>query len=219
MLLETERQSRDGSATLLPLPMTPPERATRRLDLSSPANRERFERAFYAGFEHITHNRIVRWLWDWDHDARRLRTRIPYSDQQIWSLHTADNDLWAAIAANTRLQQLQSAAFGFAVPPDLAEDARAGRVCEFLTIFAVGEKSLPRKLPLWREVFSDLRRDGFTHALATTAPKMLPLYRWIEGTVIGERQIDGETRLFLIFDLQRTRRHTLPTHSKSQSLP
>jgi len=77
-------------------------------------------------------------------------------------------------------------------------------VCEFLTFFAVGEKSLTRKLPLWREMFHDLQDNGFTHVLATTAPRMLPLYRWIHAEVIDTVRLEGEERLFLQFNLSRT---------------
>jgi len=185
----------------------PATRATRRLDCGDPAAVESYERAFYAGFESATHNRLVRWLWDWDHASRRLRTRIPYADQQIWILPEASAGLWAAIAVNVRLRELQGAAFGFSVPPNLADAAAAGRVCEFLTFFAIGERSLSKKLPLWREMFRDLREEGFTHALATTAPRMLPLYRWIDAQVLAETRLEGETRHFLVFDLARTRRH------------
>lgn len=184
-----------------------PARATRPLDLRDPDEVKAFERAFYSGFQQATHNRIVHWLWDWDHDTRRLRTRIPYDHQQIWTLRTESHAIWAAIAVNTRLQTLQSAAFGFSLPPALQEAAAQRQVCEFLTIFAVGERSLARKLPLWREVFAELQEAGFRHAVATTAPKMFPLYRWIDVEVIEEKQIEGETRLFLQFDLTRTTRH------------
>lgn len=182
-------------------------RVTRRLDGSDAGEVEAFERAFYRGFEQVTHNRLIRWLWDWDHAARRVRTRIPYGDQQIWVLSERPGEIWAAIAVNTRLARLQGEAFGFTVPAALREAAAAGRVCEFLTLFAVGDKSLVRKLPLWREVFQDLQAGGFTHALATTAPRMLPLYRWIQVEILDRKQIEGEERLFLQFDLSRTRRH------------
>ena len=123
------------------------------------------------------------------------------------ALQDPQGRVWAAIAVNVGMHQLQSAAFGFTVPEALREAASAHRVCEFLTLFAVGDPSLSRKLPLWREVFHDLHAAGFTHALATTAPKMLPLYRWIKAEVIGEAHIEGESRVFLQFHLGRRKRH------------
>jgi hypothetical protein len=181
-------------------------RVTRLLDLNDPREVEAFERGFYAGFEEATHNRLVRWLWDWDHEARRLRTRIPYADQRIWALHDSEGALTSAIAVNVALRSLQAAAYAFAVPAALAADGETGRVCEFLTFFATGEHDFGRKRRLWRELFDDLRATGFSHAVATTSPKILPVYRWMGATVVGEVRIEGEMRLFLHFDLRRTAR-------------
>jgi hypothetical protein len=183
------------------------QRATRRLDTGDPAEIAAYETAFYRGFERATHNRLVRWLWDWDCEAGRLRTRIGYDDQRIWVLPGERGLVTAGIAVNVRLKQLQASAFGFGVPQELREEAEAGRVCEILTLFAVGDGGLGWKLPLWREVFADLRAEGFTHALATTAPKMLPLYRFIRARILGQAEIEGETRFFLQFDLSRIRRN------------
>lgn len=173
-------------------------RATRLLATDNVEEIARFERGFYTAFSHATHNRLVRWLWDWDHDAHRLRTRIPYAEQRIWVLTDGAGELTAAIAVNTALCTLQGAAYGFAVPPGL------GRVCEFLTFFSVGDASLSRKHTLWTELFDDLRSEGFTQALATTSPKILPMYRRMGVEVIGETTLEGEVRYFLQFDLTRT---------------
>jgi hypothetical protein len=180
------------------------ERMTRLLALDEEHEVAAFERAFYQGFERATHNRLVRWLWEWEDAGRRLRTRIPYAEQRIWVLGGEAASLGAAIAVNVRLQTLQAAAYGFTVPVDLAAAAKAGRVCEFLTFFVVGDRSLTSKHALWTEMFDDLRAAGFTHALATTAPKVLPMYRRMGVEVIGEAAIEGEVRYFLRFDLRRT---------------
>lgn len=177
-----------------------PSRATRVLDLGDPAEIGCFERGFYEGFSQATHNRLVRWLWEWDDAARRLRTRIPYAEQKIWGLTDPAGTLTGAIAVNTALRTLQGAAYGFAVPGELS----TGRVCEFLTLFVVRNFSLTNKHALWTELFHDLRAEGFTHAVATTSPKILPLYRWAGARVIGEAAIEGEVRLFLQFDLAHT---------------
>jgi hypothetical protein len=181
-------------------------RVTRLLDLNDPREIEAFERGFYAGFEEATHNRLVRWLWDWDHEAHRLRTRIPYADQRIWALHDREGALTSAIAVNVALRSLQAAAYGFAVPAVLSAAGETGQVCEFLTFFATGEHDFARKRRLWRELFEDLRATGFRHAVATTSPKVLPIYQWMGAAVIEEVRVDAETRLFLHFDLSRTAR-------------
>jgi hypothetical protein len=172
-------------------------RRTRLLDRTDPREIAAYERAFYLGFRRAAHNRLVRWLWEWDDAAERLRTRVPYAEQEIWVLPDAAGGVDAAIAVNTTLQTLQAAAYGFSAPV-LGPGTRS---CEFLTFFAVGNFSLAGKFPLWTEMFADLQARGFTHALATTAPKVLPLYRWMGAQEIARREIEGETRVFLLFDL------------------
>lgn len=180
------------------------ERWTRLLAVADEGEVAAFEHAFHQAFQKATHNRLVRWLWEWDDAEQRLRTRIPYADQRVWMIPAPDGSPGAAIAVNVRLRTLQAAAYGFATPAELADAANEGRVCEFLTFFVVGDHSLTSKHALWTEMFDDLRAAGFTHALATTAPKVLPMYRRMGVQVIGEAEIEGEVRYFLRFDLRRT---------------
>lgn len=176
-----------------------PARRTRLLSREDPTEIVAYERAFYRGFEKAAHNRLVRWLWEWDDTERRLRTRIPYAEQEIWVLPDAAGGVDAAIAVNLALRTLQAAAYGFAVPA-LGPGTRC---CEFLTFFTVGNYSLAGKFPLWTEMFADLHVRGYTHALATTAPKILRLYRWMGAQEIGRKEIEGEVRHLLLFDLAR----------------
>ena len=192
------------------------ERKSRRLNASDPAVREAFEQFFYRGFEHATHNKLIQTLWEWDLPNRRLRTRVPYEDQLLWGRYTGER-FDAGVAVNVRLRELQSAAFGFEVPPELAPHAAKGQVCEFLTLFVVEDHSLPGILAFWKEVFAELRAEGFTHALATTATKILPLYRRIGAIVIDEAVIQGEARHFLQFDLACTNRSVNPASCRQDA--
>jgi hypothetical protein len=188
--------------------MTTPARLephTRRLAANDPAVQESFEQLFYRGFAHATHNRLIQTLWEWDVPNRRLRTRIPYTDQAIWARCTGER-FDAAISVNLTLRELQSAAYDFSVPPELAPQAAQGRVCELLALFVVEDNSLAGMFAFWNDVFEALRGEGFTHALATTASRILPLYRRMGALVIAETVIDGQSRHFLHFDLARTSR-------------
>lgn len=185
---------------------SPAASLTRRLDLSDPREIEAYEHAFHAAFERATHNRLVRWLWEWDDAGRRLRTRIPYEDQAIWVLPATPGSVTTGLGVNVRMRQLQASAFGFRLPGIEGSGLEEPRFCEILTLFIVRRESLRRQLAVWREVFGGLRELGFTHAVATTAPKVLPLYRFLGARVLAEACLEGEQRIFLEFDLARTRR-------------
>lgn len=185
---------------------TTQQRILRRLDLSDAEQIVEFERLFYAGFERANHNRLVRQLWEWDHADGRLRTRIPYVEQQIWGMQSEEGMLTGGVAVNVALRTLQAAAYGFSLAPVLAAAGERGQICEFLALFSVHEPSFSRMSALWKELFDDLRGEGFTHAVATTSPKILPMYRWAGATCLGEVQIGEEKRIFLLFDLLRTQR-------------
>lgn len=184
-------------------------RAVTRLNLADPAQVFAYESAFYASFASATHNRLIHWLWDWDHDTRRLRTKLGYDVQAVYAMRDPAGAIDAAIGVNLRPPPLQAAAFGFALPAHLPPE----RTVEFLTLFAPGEHSLTRKLILWREVFEDLLHAGYTDAVATTAAKVLPLYLYMGATRLAEAAPEGEARYFLHFDLS-----TVPGQRRSRRI-
>jgi hypothetical protein len=188
-----------------------PEHQLECLDTSRLAEREAYERAFYEGFRRAAGNRLIRPWWQWDDDAGRLATRIPYEEQIIFVLRDdASGAIRVAMAVYHALRSFQSAAYGFPPP------AEPRGCCELLTGFSAREPRLPTTLLFWRSSFGALCFRGYHTAYATTAPRVLGFYLRTGARVIGEREIDGETRYFLEFDLshrewrggrdQRTRR-------------
>ena len=176
----------------------------RLLDLENSAELEQFEKAFFRGFQQSGHNQLIRWLWQWDEPRQRLRTRVPYEDQKIW-VGGSGSSISVGIAVNVRLALLQSTAFGFSIPDALSN---AGRLCEFLAFFSNGDHSLANGHAIWTEVFKALQGLGFSEAVATSAAKVLPLYRRMGAKILDEREVEGEKRFFLRFELMRTARWT-----------
>lgn len=166
------------------------------LDPADAAAIAAYEGSFHAAFSAVTDNRLIRWLWQWDDHARRLRTRIPYEDQAIYLQHGADGDIIAALAVNLALRQVQGNAFGFSLP-------ETAGCCEFLTVFVNAGHDLKTRYAFWSDCFADLRRRGLHTAYATTARRPLGLYRRLGGEVIETAEIEGEERFFLRFRLER----------------
>lgn len=166
-----------------------------RLDVSSDLDRASYERLFYAAFQRAVGNKLIRELWIWSDGAGRLRTRVPYDEQIIYVLRDSAARIVTALAVNCELRSFQSAAFGFAAPP-----VRRG-CCELLAVSAVGEHRLKTRFQFWRDAIADLSANGFHTAYATTARRALKAYLRLRADVLDEREIAGEKRYFLKFNL------------------
>lgn len=180
------------------------------LDTSDAEERAAYERAFYAAFLRVSGNRLIRSLWRWDDAGRRLATRIPYEDQVVFAGRDECGHIETVIATNVALREFQSAAFGFEPAPG------AVGCCEFLTFFTVRDFRLAVKMRFWEACFAELRQRGLHMAYATTAARLLPIYRRIGGEVLDEAVVEGEARYFLRFSLDRHwMRQTRHPHSGS----
>ena len=133
------------------------------LDTRDPDAVRAYERAFYSAFRRATANRLVRKLWLWNDAEGRVATRIPYSDQRIYTLVGPSGAIHAALAANLAMREFQSAAFGF-TPAE-----RDGAV-EVLTFFSTSS-DVGGTTRLFRGFVEDIHGDGRHTAFATTAER------------------------------------------------
>jgi hypothetical protein len=167
------------------------------LDLSEPAAVAEYERAFYEGFVGVVGNRLIRDLWIWDDEARRLRTRVPYEDQVVFVARNGEGRIETAFATNLALRHFQSEAYGFSIEGDAAGCG------EVLTFFTLGAKRLGERLLFVDACFAELRARGLHTAYTTIGPHLLLTYRRLGAEVLAAREIRGETRYFLRFSVQR----------------
>jgi hypothetical protein len=165
------------------------------LDTRDPEALRNYERAFYAAFRRATANRLVRKLWMWNDDEGRVATRIPYSDQRIYTLRNRAGEIQAALAANVAMREFQSAAFGFT-------PAEPQGAVEVLTFFSTAAE-VRGTTQLFRSFVEETRASGRHTALATTAERPFRVYRRIGWELVAEREIETERRYFLRFDLRR----------------
>jgi len=164
------------------------------LEMDQGAAREEYERLFYTSFLKASNNRLVHTLWAWDHDTRRLATRIGYEDQMIFGARDGTGRLESAIAFNVLLKDFQSLAFGFPPPRD------STGCFEVLTFFS-RNSSLQLQLHLWSHCLGQMTVRGFHTAFATTAHRPLKSYVRIGWKAIGRGLVNGEERSFLSYDL------------------
>ena len=171
------------------------------LNPADPETLREYESTFHDCFAKVTSNRLIHRLWLWDYSAGRVAVRIPYGQQTILGLRDVAGRLDTAMAFNTGMRELQSAAFGFAVP-------HACRYFEILTFFSLGDRTLQVKLEFWRRCLEELRARGFRDGYATTAARPLAAYRRLGWRVIDETSLDGEQRYFLHYNLAVEARST-----------
>jgi len=167
------------------------------LDVSSPALIAEWERAFYKGFSHVTGNRLIRTLWQWDDEQQRLATRIPYADQVIYYWRDPEGIIASSIATNIAMTQFQSSAFGF--QPDRSDGSP--RSCELIAAFSLSDRSFSHVIEVRNAALADLYERGFRRAYLTTADKIYNLWMRCGARVLGEALIEGERRRFLEFPL------------------
>jgi hypothetical protein len=175
------------------------------IDLSDQQQLINYERAFYNSFVKVESNRLVRQLWLWDRQAKRLATCIPYGDQIIYALWTAQGDIDTGFAVNTTLKAFQSVAYGFPPPVDPAGS------CEILTFFSVTDRRAAVKIKFWQQCSQELARLGFHTAYATCAPHPLKTFCRVGGQVLAEADIQKERRFFLKFSLGNSPKNCLPS--------
>ena len=159
----------------------------------------RYERAFYDAFIVLRHNRLIHKIWDWDHEKKRLKTRIPYECQILFAWISAENRLMAGWGINTSGDHFQAGAFGF------SPRAERGTWCEGIAFFTVEHYRIPGHLFarsfLRGFCYPELARRGFRMLYTTCAEKPLPAYLRMGLTLIEQTVIEDQARYFLELDL------------------
>jgi len=164
------------------------------LNTSAAAELQVYEHAFFEAFKRAKGNRLIRQLWLFDDASDRLATRIPYDEQLVYVMRDTSAAIIAGMGVNTAMRSFQGASFGF------RPENPAG-CCELLTMFSLGEYRLEKRFRFYKGVFADLRKRGFHTAYATTAQRPLQTYVRSGGRILEEKEIEGEMRYFLRFDL------------------
>jgi hypothetical protein len=167
------------------------------LNTEAPGEVAEFERALYQAFaKSLATDPIVKYVWDVDVPAQRIRTKVPYTRQLI---HVArlDGVIAAAGAANLDLTgPWQLDMLGFTI------DKTQPHICEALMIFNnqrdFGEQSMSLFETVGREMVAQLKRaHGIRRVYGSCPPSKLQgylLYGWRE---IGSRVIEGCQELLL----------------------
>lgn len=161
-----------------------------------------YEQTLYANFYPILEkNPLVRDLWDWDDANRRMRTRVPYSQQLVFLMrHKLTGAIASSVGVNTDVESFwQAGEYGFKRPE--ADEAP----CELL-ILAHGDSTRLNGVYIIRNfiykyIFSGLYGRGYRCAYTTTADHLRRAYLWVGATLMDERVVSGHRRSLMYWDL------------------
>ncbi|HEY8401186.1 MAG TPA: hypothetical protein VIK89_07990 [Cytophagaceae bacterium] len=171
------------------------------LDLTNTPSVIDFEKAFYKAFVNLHSNQLVRKIWDWDKENERLKTKISYENQVIFTWKNPKGEIKCATAVNINNNLSQFANFGFKVP-----DNKQGKYCEVLTLFT---QNIERTNGIRLDRFflrgfciAHLQHQGYNYILSTCAQRPLNTYlRW-GWEIVDEATIENEKRYFLYYDIK-----------------
>lgn len=188
--------------SMTPIPLSPISKHEhfQSLDLTDDALLSEFERLFYQAFSQRKNQRLVRQIWSWDDDEKRISLRNPKESIMVHASYNTKGqpEFYIAGVENPRYSQFEQ--FGFKKPADL------GKCLEICTLFSTPHcmhgLSYMNSTLIKEFSLPFLRACGFTSVLATCNDRLLNLYlRW--GCKVLDRRSfsGGSTRHFLLYML------------------
>jgi hypothetical protein len=170
------------------------------VDVTDDRQVREYERHFYQAYARLADNKLVRLIWDWDDERQRVRAKIPYADQVIYSARDADGRLAAAMAVNLSYPaRAQAAAFGF-------DPVDGDGCCEILNVIATPHHRETARAAYESFIsgfgYEDLVSHGFEAAYSTCTRRRLRPYQRLGAQVLGQTTIAGEARFFLRWPLR-----------------
>jgi hypothetical protein len=167
------------------------------LDHNNQAEVHSYERAFYRSFGHLEN---CDHIWNFDHKAKTVSTKIPYETQEIYVVRAGERVV-AAVALNFGLRApLQLEIEGFSI------DKTGNDFCEILQMFS--QLDLMSGTPLLQKLAGfftkKLMEKKIARLYGTCSPKLVPRYERIGLRAVGELVYRGEKVYLLEIDFRKS---------------
>jgi hypothetical protein len=161
---------------------------------------EDFERSFYRAFVTIENNILIRKIWNWDDENKRLKLKNNFDDLVILVWKSPNEILKCGVVANLNTDDTQLGKFGFAFP-----SFKPKPHCEIVTLFTdLSDRKIGVSLNrhfLKAYCIPYMAEMGYKSLYSTCAEKPLKTYlRW-GWELIEEKVIDTEKRYLLYYDI------------------
>jgi hypothetical protein len=164
------------------------------LDRNNPDQIREFEENFYQAFLPYD-NPAIRELWIWDDQLKRLKTKIPYEEQDIFFVRDRSGKMRTACAFNTAMRSFQSEVYGFNWPP------KTESWIEILTLFSEGGGI--SKLFILEQARRRLGKKGFEACYATSAAKVVHLHTDLGAVIIDQKIYNEQVRMLILSGFNR----------------
>jgi hypothetical protein len=165
------------------------------LNRNNEADVHSYERAFYRSFGHMAN---VDHIWNIDHIARTIRTKVPYDTQDVYIVKLGDRVVAGAALNFGRDTPLQLEMEGFLI------NKSANDYCEILQMFC--QLDLMNGTPLLQtlaEFFTQkLMEKKIFRLYGTCSQKLVARYQRIGLNVIGDLVYRDEKVYLLEIDLK-----------------
>ena len=141
-------------------------------------------------------------IWNMDHKARRIRTKVPYTNQEVFVLtFVGGTRFQAGLAVNFGMEnRLQLEMTGFKI------GGSREHLCEALYLFSLADSRMGEMIlnALGKSVFDRMRQKGIKVVYGTCSEKRLRQYMGIGFDKVDERELKGERKYLLRMDVPQT---------------
>jgi len=170
------------------------------VNFDDPTEKENFERYFYEAFARVEKQDLIRKIWKWNDEDRKLLLKIPEKRSVVYTwVNEEGRNIFYVAGSYLRENFSQFKFYGFDVPETI------GTYCEVLTLFSTPffNKSMTEVDQKFLRPYchEQGRMNKCSALLATCAPRLLALYKRWGWELLETKTIDGEVRHFIAYKL------------------
>ncbi len=180
------------------------------IDKSNQTIIEEYEKELYKAFK-TTEIKTLQKIWHYDDVKKRIKTRVPYTNQEIYAL-SLDNKITAALTINFNMNDtLQLEMMGFSI--DKSEEG----LCEGLVLFSqrkfVGNNILIADVSKY--AIQEMKNRNIKKFYGTCSKEKLRMYTLMQFEIIDKRVFRGEEKYLLVQELENACKINFPDQTYS----
>ncbi|HAR20847.1 MAG TPA: hypothetical protein DCR46_09295 [Cytophagales bacterium] len=154
----------------------------------------KYEKALFEEFN-TTNNNLIREIWDWNYVEKRVKRRIPYSSQIIFTMQNENGEIDASISINTDKNDRQYNKMGFFNDEDVNEKSHEAFSTFIRPNSSFSNFQLIKFIKLVIETMKT--KYGYNTSYGICPLNIYVIYKRLGCRVLEEKNINGEVRYFI----------------------